>query len=151
MSSLAKSPLPGLASVNLASFAVTNRLMPGGDLVGLRGIQVSMAESNAIFLLPKPSLPSLETFIPAGEHVKDMAFAKNPQAQGRAMVYTDSFGRYWIPFLGYHFGEVDFFWQYPLDGPLIERQKPVVVVNEMLERFFNVEDPQNLSSQDLLP
>ena len=48
-------------------------------------------------------------------------------------------------------GEADFYWQYPLDGRLIERQKPVVVINEMLERFFNVTDPKRLFAQDVLP
>ncbi|HEX7569470.1 MAG TPA: hypothetical protein VF492_03095 [Verrucomicrobiae bacterium] len=77
--------------------------------------------------------------------------AKNPQGHGLAFVYTDSFGHGWIPFLGYQFGEADFYWQYPLDGRLIERQKPVVVINEMLERFFNVTDPGKLFAQDVLP
>jgi len=146
---LAEHQVPGLAPVALDSFDRTNQLVAGGDLA--RGIGVSMTESNAVFFTPKPELPVLEIFVPTGEHIKDMAFAKNPQGHGRAMVHTDSFGRRWIPFLGYQFGEADFFWQYHLDGPLIERQKPVVVINEMLERFFNVTDPRELFSKDALP
>ena len=148
---LARLQVPGLVSVTLDSFDRTNRIVAGGDLVDMRGICISMAESNAVILTPKPGLPALETFIPTGEHVKDMATAKNPQGHGLAMVYTDSFGRRWISFLGYQFGEADFFWQYQLDGPLIERQKPVVVINEMLERFFNLADPKALYAQDMLP
>ncbi len=146
---LAENQLPGLTPVALDSFDRTNRLAPGGDLA--RGIGVSMTESNAVFFTPKPELPALEVFVPTGEHIKDMAFAKNPHGGRLAMVYHDSFGRYWVPFLGYQFGEADFFWQYHLDGPLIERQKPVVVVNEMLERFFNETDPKELSALDALP
>jgi len=146
---LAEHQVPGLAPVALDSFDRTNQLVAGGDLA--RGIGISMTESNAVFFTPKPELPVLEIFVPTGEHIKDMAFAKNPQGHGRAMVHTDSFGRRWIPFLGYQFGEADFFWQYHLDGPLIERQKPVVVINEMLERFFNVTDPRELFSKDVLP
>jgi hypothetical protein len=148
---LARHQLPGLVPVALDSFDRTNRLAAGGDLVNLRGIRISMAESNAVFFTPKTNLPPLETVIPTGERVKDLAIAKNSQGSGLAMVYTDSFGRRWIPFLGYQFGEADFFWQYHLDGPLIERRKPVVVINEMLERFFNVTDPRELFSQDVLP
>ena len=110
-----------------------------------------MTESNAVFFTPKPELPVLEIFVPTGEHIKDMAFAKNPQGHGRAVVYHDSFGRYWVQFFGYQFSEVDFFWQFNLDAPLIERQKPIVVVSEMLERFFNVTDPKELSALDALP
>lgn len=148
---LAQHQLPGLVPVAVDSFDRTNRLEAGGDLVNMRGIRISMAESNAVFLTPKPELPALETFIPTGEHVMDPAIAKNSRGGRLAMVHTDSFGRGWIPFLGYQFGEADFFWQYHLDGPLIERQKPVVVINEMLERFFNVTDPRELFSKDVLP
>ena len=48
----------------------------------MRGVRISMAESNAVFLTPKPGLPVLETFIPTGEHVKDTATAKNPHGTG---------------------------------------------------------------------
>jgi alginate O-acetyltransferase complex protein AlgJ len=143
--------LPGVVPVALDSFDRTNRLAVGGDLVDMRGIRISMAESNAVFFTPKPGLPALETFIPTGEHVRDLAIAKNPHGNGLAMIHTDSFGRGWIPFLSYQFGEADFFWQYHLDGPLIERRKPVVVINEILERFFNVTDPRELFSKDVLP
>jgi hypothetical protein len=103
-------------------------------------------------MLPKPGLPPVEKSIPPlGPHVKDMATARNPQAHGRAMVYTDSFGRGWIPFFGYEFAESDFFWQYPLDGREVEQRKPDVVVTEILERFFNITDPKELSAQDTLP
>jgi hypothetical protein len=46
---------------------------------------------------------------------------------------------------------VEYCWQDRLDGRLLESQKPVVVVNEMVERFFNVTDPKRLSAQDGLP
>ena len=143
--------LPGLVAVALDSFDRTNRLAVGGDLVDMRGIRISLAESNAVFFTPKPELPALETFIPTGEHAKDLAIAKNPHGNGLAIIFTDSFGRGWIPFLRYQFGEADFFWQYHVDGPLVERRKPLVVINEMLERFFNVTDPKELYAQDVLP
>jgi hypothetical protein len=148
---MSEQQLPGMVPVPLDSFTLTNRIEAGGDLVNLRGIRISMAESNAIFLLPKPELPKVATVVPSGEQVMGEATAKNPQGHGLAMVHTDSFGRGWIPFLGYEFGEADFYWQYALDGRAIEKQKPVVVINEMLERFFNVTDPRDLFAQDILP
>jgi alginate O-acetyltransferase complex protein AlgJ len=148
---LAQQQAPGLAPLALDSFDQTNRHTFGGDLVNARGISINMAESNAVFFTPKPALPALETFEPAGQLLKDMAFSKLPGKRGRAIVYHDSFGRYWVPFLGYQFGEVDYFWQYDLDPKIIEQQKPVVVVNEMLDRFFNVTDPRQLSAKEALP
>lgn len=148
---LAQAGLPGLVPLTTNDFTLTPCLEPGGDLVNLRGIRIAMAESNAIVLAPKPALPELSIFIPKGAHIMDEATANNPLGSGRALVHTDSFGRAWIPFLGYHFHETDFFWQYHLNGPVIEQRKPVVVINEMLERFFNVADPNELAAQDRLP
>jgi alginate O-acetyltransferase complex protein AlgJ len=148
---LARHQLPGLVSVALDAFDRTNRIVAGGDLVNMRGIRISMAESNAVFLTPKPELPVLEIFIPTGAHVKDKAIAKNSHGSGLAMIHTDSFGRGWISFLGYQFGEVDYYWQYHLDAKQIGQKQPVVVVNEMVERFFNVTDPKELFAQDVLP
>ena len=79
---LARQQLPGLVPVTLDSFDRTNRIVAGGDLVNMRGIRISMDESNAVFLTPKPELPVLETFIPTGEHVMDMAIAKIRKAAG---------------------------------------------------------------------
>jgi len=149
---LQASQLPELPALSADSFVRTNGFAPGGDLVSLRGIRMNLVESNALRMLPKPALPTLEIFVPGiGPHVKDMAFAKNPAGKGRAFFYTDSFGRGWISFLGYEFGESDYFWQYQLDGRLIEKQKPAVVVTEILERFFNVTDTKELAAQDVLP
>ena len=148
---LAKHQLPEIAPVALDSFDRTNRQPKGGDLLTFRGTPISKTESNAVILIPKAELPEIKTFVPTGSHYQELATAKNPQGHGLAFVYTDSFGHGWIPFLGYQFGEADFYWQYPLDGRLIERQKPVVVISEMLERYFNVTDPKRLFAQDVLP
>jgi len=148
---LGENQLPGLTPVSLDLFEHTNRMPIGGDLVNFRGIPLSNTESNAFFFTPKPELPPLETFVPTGEHWMEVATTKNLQSHGLAVVYSDSFGRRWIPFLGYHFGEVEFYWQDQLNGRLLEREKPVVVINEMLERFFNVTDPRRLAAKDLLP
>ena len=147
---LAQRELPGLVPVALESFERTNRITAGGDLANLLGIRAGMAESNAVFFTPKPELPALETSDPAGEHYRDMAFASNPHGSGLAVVYQDSFGRCWVPFLGYHFGRVEFYFQYELDGARLEPNKPVVVINEMLERMFNTTDPEELMTHDNL-
>jgi len=146
---LAEHQLPGLKPVSLDQFNHTNLFGPGGDLTHILGI--SQTESNLVSMDPGHELPAVEIFKPTGVHVKDMCYAKNSQGRGRAIVYHDSFGRYWTRFLGYHFGEVDFFWQYNLNPTVIEQQKPVIVINEMLERFFNLADLKALSDQDALP
>jgi hypothetical protein len=143
--------VPGLTPLPLNSFFVTNLIEPGGDLVNLRGIRINMNESNAVKLVPMPGTPRPEMFIPTGVHVMELATTTNSAASGMAIVHTDSFGRKWIPWLGCNFGRTEFYWQYHLNGSVIEKQKPTVVITEMLERFFNVADPKELSEKDILP
>ncbi len=140
--------LPGLEPMPLATFTLTNRLQPGGDLA--KNIAVNVVESNAYFLDPKPGLPSFTRTQAPPDHPKNPKFSYNPQAQGRVIVFQDSFAMCWMPFLGYHFNQVTYLWQYYLDPGWIERDKPVAVVNEMLERFFNLEDPKKLMAEDAL-
>jgi hypothetical protein len=146
---LAVHQMPGLVPVSLSAFDQSNPITTGGDLT--RFLDVSMVESNAMVLTPGSTLPRLNIFEPTGRQGKERAFAKNSQGHGRAMVYDDSFGNFWVPFLGYQFGEADFFPQSHFDAAEIERQKPVVVIDEVVERFFNVADPKELSRLDALP
>ena len=72
----------------------------------------------------------------------------NEKASGKALVFHDSFACSWYSFLGQHFREVVYIWHYEWDRPLIEREKPEVVIDEILERFFNLQDPNELARKD---
>ena len=68
----------------------------------------------------------------------------------RVLIFQDSFALGWIPFLGYHFNEVAYIWQYDIDPSWVEREKPDLVINEMNERFFNTEHPKKLMEKEAL-
>jgi len=139
----------GLKPLSLNAFNRTNPLAPGGDLTTMLG--VDMVESNAVYLTPKPGLPELNLFEPTNETEGLWSFSKQPGGTGSAIVYHDSFGRFWIPFLGYQFKEVDYFRQYLLNPKIIAEKQPAIVICEVLERFLNTADPAGLSAQDALP
>jgi alginate O-acetyltransferase complex protein AlgJ len=139
---------PGLEPVPFSSFTLTNQLVPGMDLATILGL--SMAESNAYFLLPKPGLPKFTEKMARPEHPKDPKFTNNFQAKGRAIFFHDSFTLTWVEFLAYNFNQVTYLWQYDLDSAWIERDKPDIVVSEMVERFFNTEDPKKLMAKEAL-
>lgn len=140
--------LPELPVVPLEAFAMTNRVELDNDLAGMLGL--NLAERNAVYLTPKPELPTLDIpFVPRERN--DARFSKNPEGRGGAIVFHDSFGRDWPPFLGYAFGNVSYHWTSGLDGPLIEREKPLVVISQTAERFFNVNKPRDLQARDHLP
>ena len=77
-------------------------------------------------------------------------YTLNAKAAGKAIVFRDSFAINWYPFLGQNFGEVLYLWQYDWNRPLIERERPDVVIDEITERFFNIENPVELEHEDEL-
>jgi alginate O-acetyltransferase complex protein AlgJ len=140
---------PGIGEpLPFSSFTLTNKIHAGGDLA--RMIGMDLVEPNAYFLLPNSALPAFTTKMPPAEHPKDPKSTTNPAAKGRLAAYHDSFALNWIPFLGYHFGQVDYFWQYDINPGWIEHEKPDVVITEMNENVFNVEDPSKLLNKESL-
>jgi alginate O-acetyltransferase complex protein AlgJ len=134
--------LPGVEPLSLDSFEQQNKLRPGGDLADLLGLnQSEIIENDAVFLVPKPGLPSLES----GGNL-----TRNNNAQGTMIVFHDSFGTALMPFLGYRFNKVEYVDSYGLDAGLINREKPVAVVNEMVERHLNMRNPNDLMTQEAL-
>ena len=110
-----------------------------------------MPESNAIFFTPKSYLPPFKYLTPAKlDQPTNITSMENPQIAGPALIFRDSFGETWVPFLAYHFSKVTCVRRYTMDAKLIEQEKPVVVVNEMSERLFNTTDPKELSVQEAL-
>ncbi len=168
---------PECKPLALESFAWTNKTASGGNLSDFIGVQVT--ESNAIYFLPKPGLLPIEmTATPSawrgektyrgqvlkpGEVINDLFGApcpdfdtgpvvtRNSNATGRIAVFRDSYVQMWLPFLGHHFAEANYFWQYHLDAAWLEKQKPDIVVCEIAERYFNEANPKELQAKDALP
>jgi alginate O-acetyltransferase complex protein AlgJ len=133
---------PGLEPLSLDSFEQENKLTRGGDLANLLGLDVNeISEDNAILLTPKANLPPLE---------KGANFTKNSKAQGSVIVFHDSFGAAMEPFLGYSFGSVIYIGQHELDARSVEREKPAIVISEIVEREFNVSDPKEMMKKEVL-
>jgi alginate O-acetyltransferase complex protein AlgJ len=136
-------PLP------LASFTVTNRIGTGNyDMARMLG--VSMIESNAFSLIPKPELPSFTTKWPTQPSSTEPRSTYNPAAKGRLLVFQDSFALAWLQFLGYHFNQVSFLWRYDFDTARIESEKPDIVISEINERCINIQNPRQLMAKEAL-
>ncbi len=141
-------PALKLEPMPLSSFTLTNLPQPAGDVAKLLGLSVT--ESNGFVLTPKPGLPKFTSKMSPPDQPKEPKFTDNPNVKGRMIIFQDSFAMCWFPFLGYNFNEVVYLWQYDFDPAWIEREKPDIVVNEMLERFFNIKDPKKLMTQESL-
>jgi hypothetical protein len=146
MNELAVQLLPGAHPMPFDAFERTNAPTPPGDLTAMAGTDSS--ESNSILLNPKASLPPLEII---GQPYQNgpLIVTRNPYVGGSAVVYGDSFVNYWVPLLGYNFGQVSYFINHFLsskfiDAKLFKQEKPTVVIVEVVERSFNVVKPKDL-------
>lgn len=61
----------------------------------------------------------------------------------RAVIFRDSFGSALIPFLSEHFSRAVYLWQYNVDPEVIARERPQVVIQEMVGRRFSTLTPYN--------
>jgi alginate O-acetyltransferase complex protein AlgJ len=127
--------LPGLKPLSLQAFDRKNMVTSGGDLAILLDQQNQMLETRPMLTprLPLEPLRALQISQPGFIAV----VTKNPQAQGKAVLFRDSFAEAWEPFLGYDFQEVIYVWKYNWNKELLEREKPEVVIDEIVERNFN--------------
>jgi len=83
-------------------------------------------------------MPKLVEDIRNPDFVRPIYFTSNPQAEGCAVVFRDSFGAAMKTFLGYHFGKVGYYWTVSgFEPEIVEENRPTVVITEIVERNFN--------------
>ena len=61
---------------------------------------------------------------------------KNPNATGKMVMFRDSYATALMKFLSHSFGRTVFVWQQNWDKGFIEREKPDIVILELVERLF---------------
>jgi hypothetical protein len=128
---------------------------PAGDLALMIGQDKDLQETQNCVLTPRPPLPALQQTAGSAHPGKqwpqpDPQITENEKGTGEAVIFHDSFGFAWRPFLGYHFKEVVFLGRQDWDAAFLEREKPEVVIDEMVERFVITVDPKKLMQSDAL-
>jgi alginate O-acetyltransferase complex protein AlgJ len=122
--------------LSLASFELKKEKLERGDLMILLGVYGS---EDDLVLVPKTSLPPMVKTVLDPTSVVPTCFTSNARAAGTCIVFRDSFGPALMPFLGYHFKTVGYFWSPGgFDPQTIEETKPDIVISEIVERHFNV-------------
>lgn len=148
--------MPGLEPLPMDAYDWEPAPKPPGDLVNLMGATGFYVETEFVAAVSLRPLPEVEILYDSGRFASHgpsgarNCVTRNSKARGKALVFHDSFARRWHSFLGQHFNEVIYVWQYEWDRPVIERERPDVVIDEMLERFFNQQDPLALARKDQL-
>ncbi|HEX7569471.1 MAG TPA: alginate O-acetyltransferase [Verrucomicrobiae bacterium] len=149
--------LPGLPPLRTEDFNWTNVPFNSGDLARMLGTDAP--EKNYFKPLPKPSvsLPVLReatNLVSAWNSHKSNVISENsaPALTATAMVFHDSFGNAWRQFLGCSFKRIIYMGENrEFNQKFIQENRPQVVINEILERYFNMQNPQELLASDHLP
>jgi hypothetical protein len=147
---------PDLPPLRLEDFTWTNRPATGGDLAQMIGSDA--VDQNIFQFAPGPGLPRLKIYdatniVSVWDAHKLSRITENPVPRREtAVIFHDSFGNAWQQFLGYSFQKIVFMSDNREFNPsVILANKPDIVINEMLERYFNTQYPEELMAHDRLP
>ena len=147
---------PDLPPLRLEDFTWTNTPATGGDLVRMIGSDA--IEKNIFAFTPRPGSPSPKIYdatniVSFWDAHKLSRISENPKLIKRtAVIFHDSFGNAWQQFLGYSFKKIVFMSENREFNPtVIMENQPDIVISEMLERYFNTQDPLELQAHDRLP
>jgi len=131
----------------LSDFEVVKVKGKGGDLAGLIKLEESIQEERILFRPErkrKADLIRMPAYLDRKwifcNHVFAPFARENPDGNGTAVIFHDSFSMALSPFLGEHFRRAVFIWRnnpdYFLLEDVIEEEQPDIVVEEVLERFL---------------
>jgi alginate O-acetyltransferase complex protein AlgJ len=151
---------PGLPPLRAEDFIFTNKPFSGGDLARMLGVDKS--EKNCFDAIPKPPLvipPQVPaTNLPLHWDIHNTnaisVSMENPAPLTEtAVVFHDSFfGRAPREYFGTCFKRSLFVWDNrEFNTQIIEEFKPKIVISEMLERFFDTYDPEELMAKEAVP
>jgi len=116
-------------------------------------------KENMVIFTPKT--PRLAKPVEGGEvalnHFQPLAVFETPDpSKPRALIIRDSFSHEVIPFLSEHFSRSVYAWPFPTDAvkvrpfgkDMIEREKPDIVIDEFVERYFTQPPPPSALEDD---
>ena len=145
-----------LAPLDLSEFQTLTVDRPAGDLARMLGWEGFLNENGTLLIEPRAHLPLIP---PRAEAIADRQWipgtepqvTENPTKTGRVVMFRDSFASLLIKFLGYDFNRVVYLWRQNWDKELIERERPDIVIDEMIERSLISRDPAELKIKDDQP
>src|ERR1035437_946030 len=147
---------PDLPPLRLEDFTWTNAPITGGELSRMLGS--NPPEKNRFMFTPKPSFPLLvvrpvtNLVLIWNTHNPDAISEAPAPLKETVVMFHDSFGAAWRPFLGGSFKQILYVWDNREFNPqIIIEYRPQIVISEMLERFFNTYDPEELIAKEAIP
>jgi hypothetical protein len=125
----------------LDGFVVSQASTPGGDLAVMLSLQRDRYREMRVAVKPKvpfharPAAPT-PGFKPGARWVRVQASESPAGEIPAAVMIRDSFAQQLHPYLSEHFRRIVYIWDWELRFyiPVIEKEKPWIVIDEMAER-----------------
>ena len=137
------------ASWSREDFEPVERVIEGQDLARMMGLMRVLSEVE-LTVVPRRARrarvvepPGAEPAAEEGRLVTEIPGSSLP----RAVIFRDSFGSRLAPFLSEHFSRAVYLWQNDFDSDVVLKEKPDVVIQEIVSRHLYVYSP----SPDLIP
>ena len=129
---------PQVETIPLTAFEESEYSEPGRDLPLILGMRPYFWDRYADLTMTRPRLAHQVQPGPPSSKLwtrgPDMLFEHPDQRLPRAVMFRDSFATWLIPLLSENFSHILYSWQYTFDRDLVERERPDVVIQEMVER-----------------
>jgi alginate O-acetyltransferase complex protein AlgJ len=123
-----------VAHVELASldrYHITVTRYPGGDMATRVLFSPWRFADDNVGVAPKVAIAGEREIMIDRRHF----IHRNPRGKGRLLMFSDSFGSQLVPFLAQHFAEVYRYVGEEIDGLVVERLRPDVVLFQLVERY----------------
>ena len=130
---------PQIEAVPSSAFEECNHSEPGRDLPLMLGMRPYFWDRYVDLKMIKPGLAHEVKPPPPGNSPArgdDIAFEHPDKRLPRLVMFRDSFATWLMPLLSENFSRVLYSWQYTLDGDIVERELPDVVIQEMAEHVL---------------
>jgi hypothetical protein len=151
---------PTLDAIPRSAVVESRRAAPGGDLAGLLALKAELPEGEQTSLsLPRARARVADPGVAAPRntppHARPRALEVDDPALPRALVFHDSFANALLPFLSEHFRRSVYLSVHDFPTRIVDRERPDVVIEELLERYLMMAPPPNPSAlrrpRSLLP
>jgi alginate O-acetyltransferase complex protein AlgJ len=126
------------------------RLTPGGDLARMCGLKNDLREpQEQLHLAPGLTPATFADGTPLTFERMDVNNRARLETRARegevpsAVIVRDSFGEALIPTLSRHFQRATWLWTYDFPAELIDKERPSVVIEELVERKLMTLSPAN--------
>ena len=133
---------------SLGDFTVDVHEGPGLDIVTMLDAPCDLQDTY-VDLQPRQPFEATITQVAAEAGARECRVSENPAAPpGRCVVIHDSFFLNAIPYFAEHWRHAAYVWTFDFPAEMIERERPQVVVQEIVERklFLRPQNPSQLST-----